>query len=55
LTYAFSVPKNNREVILEAVKNYGEILEMVPSEFKKDKEIIIEAIQNKASALKYAS
>lgn len=45
----------DRQVILEIVKNYGDSLLNVRSEFKDSFDIVLAAVKNRGSALKYAS
>ncbi len=45
--------KNDREFILEAVKNNGIALQYVYDEFKYDREIVMEAIQKSGNAIAY--
>jgi hypothetical protein len=47
--------KEDREIVLEAVKNYGGALEYASENLKEDREIVLEAVKNDGSALKYAS
>jgi CxxC motif-containing protein len=47
--------RNDKEVVLVAVKKYGLPLEFVSAELKNDKEIVLSAVSNCGSALNYAS
>lgn len=45
--------KQDREVVLAAVKSCGEVLIFVPDELKNDREIVIEAVKSNATAIAY--
>jgi hypothetical protein len=47
--------KNDREFVLEAVKQKGELLKYVSEEFKNDREVVMEAVKQDGGSLKYAS
>ena len=55
MKYASEELKRDKEVVLEAVKKWGEALEYASEEFKNDKEVVLEAVKNDGYALKYAS
>lgn len=48
------IPKNiiNRDLCLEAVKNFGRVLEFVPEKFK-DKDVCLEAVKNYIFSIKH--
>jgi general stress protein YciG len=46
---------NDKEVLLEAVKQNGYSLQYASEELKNDKEFILEAAQQNGNSLKYAS
>ena len=46
--------KKDKEVVLEAVTNFGDALEFADKSLKKDKEIVIEAVTNYGPALEFA-
>ena len=45
----------DREIVLEAVRNHGEVLESVSEDFRGDREIVQAAVTNNPYAFKYAS
>jgi len=47
--------KNDREIVLEAVKQKGTVLEHASEELKNDREIVLEAVKKSGEALQYAS
>ena len=47
--------RSNRELLLMAVKQNGELLHYASKELKNDKIVVLEAIKNRANALYYAS
>ena len=46
--------RNDRDLILAALEQKGEMLQFVPDIFKKDKEIVLLAIKNDGYSLRYA-
>lgn len=46
---------NNREYVLNAVSNQGNLLEFASEELKNDKEIVLAAIENNPEALEFVS
>jgi hypothetical protein len=55
LEYASDRIKNDREVILNAVKNNGKILRFASDELKNDREIVLIAVKNWGLSLQYGS
>ena len=58
LEFASDELKNDREVVLEAVKEKGSAgfaLEYASEELKNDRKVVLEAIKEYGGALKYAS
>ncbi len=53
--YASEELKNDKEVVLEAVKTNGFALNDASEELKSDKEIVLEAVKKVGLALGYAS
>ena len=47
--------KGDKEIVLAAVKSYGDALQYARTELKGNKEIVLEAIKNNGSVLQYAS
>ena len=47
--------REDREIVLEAVKNDGSALKYASENLKEDREIVLEAVKNDGSALEYAS
>lgn len=45
---------NDKEIMIEAVKQNGNLLELASSELKKDKEVVLEAIKKDGTSLQYA-
>lgn len=46
---------DDREVVMEAVKSRGDVLEFLPKEYKSDVEIVMAAVKQSGRALKFAS
>ncbi|SVE06134.1 uncharacterized protein METZ01_LOCUS458988, partial [marine metagenome] len=46
---------NNKEEVLEAVREDGSRLERASKELKADKEVVLEAVKNSGYLLEYAS
>lgn len=46
--------RSDREIVLEAVKNYGGALEWAAVEFRSDREIVLEAVRRDGLALDFA-
>jgi hypothetical protein len=55
LRYASDDLKNNREIVLEAIKQNGLALEYASESFRNDKDVVLEAIKKCYHALCYAS
>lgn len=55
LEYLSDEWKADREVVLVAVKKYGEVLEFVSEALKDDKEIVLESVKQNGLALEYVS
>jgi len=47
--------RNNKEVVLEAVKQYGWALKYASDELRANKEVVIEAVKQDGYALRFAS
>ncbi len=47
--------RNDKEVVLEAVKQYGWALSYASKELRNDKEVVLEAVKKDGRALEYAS
>jgi len=47
--------QNDKEVVLEAVKNYGYALESASKELQNDKEVVQEAVKSNGNSLQFAS
>ena len=47
--------QSDREIVLEAVKSDGEVLECLSKDLRADREIVLEAVKSSAEALEYAS
>ena len=47
--------RDDKEVVLEAVKNYGQALKYTSEPLRNDKEIVLEALKTNGWALEYAS
>jgi hypothetical protein len=45
--------KNDKEVVLEAIKQYGYAFRFASVELKNDKEVVLEAIKQNGYALEY--
>ena len=43
--------KGDREIVMEAVKQYGDALQYASAELKGDREIVMEAASSKASTI----
>ena len=46
---------NNKEYILNAVKQNGSLLDFASDDIKNDKEVVLEAIKNNPESLEFAS
>ena len=55
LEYASDRLKNNKEIVLEAVKQNGLALEYASDRLKNNEEIVVTAIKQYESALQFAS
>jgi CxxC motif-containing protein len=55
LKYVSEQFKNDKELVLIAVKERGRVLEYASDELKNDKEIVIEALKNDSSAFRFVS
>jgi hypothetical protein len=55
LQYASIELQNNKEIVLEAVKQRGRSLKYASNELKNNKEIVMAAIKNNCHSLKFAS
>ena len=44
--------KNNREIVLAAVNNFGSALRYAPEQFQNDREIVLAAVNNNGLALR---
>lgn len=55
LQFASDRLKNDKEIVLEAVKANGYALQFASDELKSDKEIVLKAVKESGYALKYAS
>jgi hypothetical protein len=55
LKFASKKLRNDKEIVLEAVKKNGLMLKFASNELRNDKEIILAAIKNHAYAFEYAS
>ncbi len=56
--YLVSVPyplRNNREIVLAAVRNHGYALQYASQQMQNDREIVLAAVQQNIFALRYAS
>ena len=47
--------KNDKKIVLEAVKQNGDALQYASEELKNDKEVVLEAVKRNRLALQYAS
>ena len=47
--------QQDREVVLEAVKTWGRVLEFASEELKTEREVVLEAVKQYGLALSYAS
>ena len=47
--------KNDREYVLEAVRQQGSLLDYVSDELKDDKDVVMEAINQDGNSLEFAS
>ena len=47
--------RNNKELVLVAVTNYGEALEYASDELKSNRDVVLAAVTNDGEALEYAS
>ena len=55
LAYCSDKLFEDKELMLEAVKQNGQLLYYISEELRDDKEIVLEAVKNKGIILKYAS
>ena len=55
LQFASNERKEDRRIVLEAVKQNGAALQYASAELQGDREIVLEAVKNNAWALRYAS
>jgi hypothetical protein len=55
LSQASAELKNDKEIVLAAVKSSGEVLEYVSDELRNDPEIVLAAVSQNGAALKFAS
>ena len=55
MEYASEELRNDKEVVLEAVKKYGDALQFASEELRNDKEVVLEAVKENGNAIKYAS
>ena len=55
LEFASNILKNDKEVVLTAVSNYGYALMHASSLLKSDREVIIAAVKNDGLALQFAN
>lgn len=53
LYYASQTLRNDKQVVLEAVKNKGIILKYASARLRKDKDVVIEAIKQNKKAKEY--
>ncbi len=57
MTFDYNLIKNNpnnRNIVLESVKQHGLSLQYASKKFKKDPEIVLEAIKNSGQALSFS-
>ena len=55
LMHASDEVKNDKTVVLDAVKSCGSALEYASDELKSDRDVVLSAVNNNGCALKYAS
>ena len=55
MQYASDELKNDKNIVMEAVKQYGGALYFASDELKNDKSIVMEAVKQDGSALDFAS
>jgi len=55
LEYASDDLKNEKELVLLAVKKDGTSLKNAPMKFRADKQVVMEAVKQTANAFRYAS
>jgi len=55
LQFASNQLQNNKNIVIEAVKQNGLVLQLISNELKNDKDVVLQAVKQNGLSLKYAS